>query len=199
MTRGPSPTGDFEFSLRSGGRAGAFLLAVGLAALFMAGEAVRIAIATSLEGSARLPQLRRALSLDPDNPKLHYQLGLVYSYSPEDIDPAEAMKHLRRATELNPYRAIYWSSFASACDSVGDHVCADRALERALTLSPMTPRLQWITANHYLVTDRPEAALPHFQRLLELSPEYAWTTFRLCLQATEGSPSRPRKGLAWWG
>jgi len=176
--------GRAEFSLRSRGRASGFLLAVGLAALFMAGEAVRIVIAASLEGSARLPQLRRALTLDPDNANLHYQLGLVYSYSPQDIDPAEALKHFRRATELNPYRAIYWSSVASACDSVGNRVCADRALERAVTLSPMTPRLHWITANHYLVTDRPEAALPHFQRLLELSPEYAWPTFRLCLQAT---------------
>jgi len=82
--------GKAEFSLRSRGRASGFLLAVGLAALFMAGEAVRIVLASSLEGSARLPQLRRALTLDPDDPKLHYQLGLVYSYSPQDIDPAEA-------------------------------------------------------------------------------------------------------------
>jgi tetratricopeptide (TPR) repeat protein len=124
-----------EFSLRARGQASGFLLAVGLAALLFAGEAVRILIATSLGGSAKLPQLRRALTLDRDNPKLHYQLGLVYSYSPQDIDPAEAMKHFRRATELNPYNAIYWSSLASACDSVGDRVCADRAVERAVTLS----------------------------------------------------------------
>jgi tetratricopeptide (TPR) repeat protein len=161
-----------------------FLLALGLAALWLGGEAVRIVIASSLEGSTRLSQLRRALTLDPDNPKLHYQFGLIYSYSPEDIDPAEAVKHFRRATELNPCRTIYWSSLASACDSVGDHACADRAMERALTLSPMTPRLHWLAANHYLVTDRAEVALPHFQRLLELSPQYAWPTFRLCLKAT---------------
>jgi tetratricopeptide (TPR) repeat protein len=150
----------------------------------MAGEAVRIVIASALEGSAKLPQLRRAFTLDPDNPKIHYQLGLLYSYSPEDIDLAEAVKHFRRATELNPYRAIYWSSLASACDSVGNRACADQALERAVILSPMTPRLHWLTANHFLVTDRAEVALPHFQRLLELSPEYAWPTFRLCLRAT---------------
>jgi hypothetical protein len=40
-----------------------------------------------------------------------------------------------------------------------DTVCADRALEHALRLSPMTPRLHWIAANRYLLTDRPEAAL----------------------------------------
>jgi len=175
------------FSLQSRWRACLFLLAVGLPALTMAGEAARIVIASSLEDSARLPQLRRALTLDPDNPKLHYRIGLVYSYSPDAIDPAEALKHFRRATELDPYGATYWSSIASACDSVGDHVCADRALERAVALSPMTPRLQWLTANHFLVTDRVEMALPHFQRLLELSPEYAWPTFRLCLKAT-GDP-----------
>jgi tetratricopeptide (TPR) repeat protein len=150
----------------------------------MAGQAVRTVITSSLEGSRRLSQLRRALTFDPADPKLHYELGLIYSYSPEALDPAEAVKYFQRATELNPHTAIYWSSLASACDSVGDRACADRALERALTLSPMTPRLHWLAANHYLVTDRVEVALPHFQRLLELNPEYAWPTFRLCLKAT---------------
>jgi tetratricopeptide (TPR) repeat protein len=174
-----------ELPLWSRGRAWGFLLAVGLAALLLAGAAVRTVITSSLEGSRRASQLRRALTLDPANPAIHYQLGLLYSYSPEDLDPPEALKYFRQATDLNPYKAIYWTSVASACDSVGDHVCADHALERALTLSPMTPRFHWLTANHYLVTDRAEMAFPHFQRLLELSPdEYAWPTFRLCLKAT---------------
>jgi tetratricopeptide (TPR) repeat protein len=175
---------DIEFLLRPRWRAGVFLLGLGLAALFLAGEAIRIGIATSLEQSASVSDLRWALTLDPANPNLHHRLGLVYSYSSEDFNPAEAIKHLRRATELNPHKALYWSSLASACDSLGDAVCADRALERALNLSPMSPRLRWITANHYLLTNRAQAALPHFQRLLELSPEeYSLPTFRICLEA----------------
>ena len=173
--------GAAEFSLRSRARASVFLLVVGLAALFIAGETIRIGIATSLEDSVNLPELRRALVLDPDNPLLHHRLGLVYSL--EADNPSEAIKHLRRATELSPHKALYWLSLASACDFLHDTLCADRALEHALSLSPMTPRLQWIAANRYLLTDRPQAALPRFQRLLELSTKYNWPTFRLCLEA----------------
>jgi hypothetical protein len=63
------------------------LLAAGLAALFIAGEAIRLGIATSLEDSANPTELRRALTLDPDNPKLHHRLGLVYSYAPGGNNP----------------------------------------------------------------------------------------------------------------
>lgn len=185
MIRELFSAGTFEFSLRPRRRSSVFLLAIGLVALFMCGKTIRIAIATSLGESSKLSELRRALILDPANPKLHHRLGMIYSYSLEEINPAEAVKYLRRATELSPYEALYWLSLASACDSMGDTVCADQALERALSLSPMTPRLHWITANHYLRTDRTDKALPHFQRLLELSPEYAWPTFRLCLRAMD--------------
>ena len=47
----------------------------------------------------------------------------------------------------------------------------------------MTPRLHWVAANSYLLADRQEAALPQFRRLLELSSNYDWAVFRLCLDA----------------
>ena len=176
-----------EFSLGSWGRASGFLVAAGLAALFIGGEAVRIGIATSLEDSVNLSQLRRALALDPANPRLHHRLGLIYSYSRGGRNSSEAIQHLRRATELNPHRAIYWLSLASACDSIRDTACADPALEHALRLGPVTPRVHWIAANRFLLTDRPEAALPQLRRLLELSSAYNWPAFRLSLEAV-GDP-----------
>ncbi len=149
----------------------------------MALETLRIGIASTLGQSTQLPALRRALALDPANPELYHRLGLAKFYSWEEPNPAEGLKDLRRATELKPSEALYWSHLGAACEAMGDIVCADRSFEGALNLSPMTPRLHWLTANHYLRTDRPETAGRHFQRLLELSPDYAWPTFRLCLQA----------------
>ena len=171
----------------AGWRAGVFLLGVGLAALFMAGEALRLGMAASSEESVEISQLRRALRLDPDNPQLHHRLGLVYSFSRSDNNLPEALRQIQRATELNPHRAIYWLSLASTCDSLRDTACADRALDNALRLSPMTPRLHWIAANRYLLTDRPEAALAQFRRLFELSSQYNWAAFQLCLE-TLGDP-----------
>jgi hypothetical protein len=158
-------------------------LALGLVALFISGEALRIGIAGSLEDSADPSALLFALRLDPANPDLHHRLGFVYSHGRQNINPAEAIKHLRLATELNPHKALFWLSLASACDSVQDTACADQALARALSLTPRTPRAYWIAANQYLLASQTDAALPQFRRLLELSPEYDWPAFRLCLAA----------------
>ncbi len=173
----------FKCSLRSRWRASLFLSVVTLLSLFIAVKNIRIAIASTLGRSTKLSELRRAVALDPANPELQHWLGLVYLYASQEPNPAEGLNHLRRATELNPYKPFYWSDLASACESIDDRACADGAFERALNLSPMTPRLHWLTAHYYLRTDRPETARLHFHRLLELSPNYAWPTFRLCLQA----------------
>jgi len=49
----------------------------------------------------------------------------------------------------------------------------------------MTPRLHWIAANHYVLTNRPEIALSHFRRLLQLDRGYARPTFRICLHLVD--------------
>ena len=48
---------------------------------------------------------------------------------------------------------------------------------------PWCRMVWWVAGNHYLRTDQPEAALPCFHRLLELSPDYAAPTFDLTLRA----------------
>lgn len=151
----------------------------------MASQAVRIALAATLAESPYIPEVQRAVALDPDNPGFLHRLGLLYSYSPAEPNPAEGVKNLRRAVELDPLRAAYWADLGSACGSTSDAACADRAIERARVLAPLTPRVQWFVANHYLQTDRVDAALQTFRRILELAPEYAWPTFRLCLRAVK--------------
>lgn len=180
-----SSTHIFESPLRRPARVILFSLAVGLPCLFIAARTLRIALAAAREDSTSVSELRWALALDPVDPNLHQRLGLVYLYSLEEPNLTEALKHFRRATELNPHKSLHWTDLAVACMSTGDTLCADRAYERALHLNPMTPRLHWIAANHYLQTDRTDTALQHFRRLLELDPGYAWPTFRLCLRALD--------------
>ena len=96
---------------------------------------------------------------------------------------AEAFGRRVEPRRSNPNKSDYWLTLASACESVRDNACADQALQRALVLSPMVPQVWWVAGNHYLRTDRPEAALPCFHRLLELSPDYAAPTFALTLRA----------------
>ena len=172
-----------ELSLRSRLRRSILGVAVGVAGLVVVSDAIRIAIADSLGESDRLSALRKGIALDPNNPKLHGRLALFYSYSSEEPNAVEAVAHLRRATELNPYEGFFWLNLALAQESIGDTVSADANFARALELRPMSPRFRWIAGNYFLRTGRPAMACSQFQRLLEVSPEYGPSTFRLCLRA----------------
>jgi len=176
-----------ELSLRSRWRQALFLLALALPALLFLYKTARIALAAQLGEFSNPAVLRRATTLDPANPKLHHRLGLIYAYSVEEINLAESLRHLRRATELQPHGARCWLDLAAVCESSGDAACAHAALAHALELRPRSPHFRWVAANVYLRLNRSEAAWPQFQRLLELSPGHAGTTFQLCLRAS-GDP-----------
>lgn len=171
-----------------------FLLAAGVALLLLGLEGARAMVVSVAAASSRVPALQRALTLDPDNPDLENRLGLAYFYSPDHLNNVKALEHLRRATALNPHRSFYWSDLGQACESVGDKPCADRGFDEALKLSPMMPHLYWMAGNHYLSAGQPDTALARFHRLLELSPNYAWSTFDTCLRAL-GDPDAVLRGV----
>ena len=159
-----------EISLRAHSRALLFLLAVGCASLFVAAETSLVGITFSFE----TPTVGRwLLALDADDPRLQNRLGQVY----EDIDPAESLRHLRRATQLSPDSRLYWSDLESACESMADTECIDQAGERLLKLCPMVPSYHWLAAQSSLRTNQLDRALAEFRRLLELDPTYAAATW----------------------
>lgn len=175
-----------EYSLRPAWRAGLFLLALGLAGLWVGGQAVRLWIAEALWSTFTVANLRRALAIDPMDPRIYRLLGTHLCYL-EEPNMAEGLSYLRRATELSPYESNYWFALGSACDLANDNACADQAFERAVNFSPVAPRFQWGAANHFVVAGQTDKALTYFHRLLQLDPGYAWSAFRVCLRAT-GDP-----------
>ncbi len=196
-----------EFSLNSRRRSGLFLSLAALVTLVGSTESIKVAVVTALGKSAEVSDVQRALAFDPANPVLHSRLSQLYGDSLELSNLPEAVQESRRATGLNPNKSDYWQTLAAACESVHDNACADQALQRALALSPMVPMVWWVAGNHYLRTGQPEAALPCFHRLLELSPDYAAPTFDLTLRAYRdpkmilkkvvGNGRDPRLGLAF--
>jgi tetratricopeptide (TPR) repeat protein len=196
-----------EISLKSCRRSGLFLSLAALVTLVGSAEAIKISAVTALGKSTQISVVQKALALDPDNPTLHAQLGQLYANSLVLSDLVEGVAQERRATALNPHKSDYWLTLASACESVRDNTCADQAHQRALVLSPMVPMVWWVAGNHYLRTGQPEAALPCFHRLLELSPDYAAPTFDLTLRAYDnpkmilekvvGDEEDPRLDLAF--
>jgi tetratricopeptide (TPR) repeat protein len=173
----------FVLPLRSRWQRGVFLFGLGMSALLLAYGATRWAYAEKLGTMNQLQQLQRAAALDARNPEFYDKLGLVCLFSVDASRTAEAVKYFERATRLAPRRAEYWADLASACDWSADLACSDESLNQAVRLSPMTPRFQWLTANHYIRTERASLALPHLRRLLSLSAEYAQPAFDLCAHA----------------
>lgn len=161
------------------------LLAVGIPALMLSLKVTRVARAARIGKRLDIDDLQRAITLDPNNPVYYQRLGFVYAFGLDHVDLAKAKSYSRVATELNPHRASYWSDRAVVCDSVGDADCAARALRRALSLSPMAPRLEWLAGNHYLQAGQPEQAMGYFRRLLALDETYAQPVFQVCLSAVE--------------
>jgi tetratricopeptide (TPR) repeat protein len=177
------------WSVRPRWRASLFLLVILGPSLWLVLAKVRIAWAASLAQTDRAADLRSALALDPASPELHRRLGLVLMYMAAPPRASEGLSEMRRATELSPYRAQYWLNLATACESISDSSCADRAYEQAALLSPRTPRFQWTLANRDLRAGRDNAALAGFRRLLSLDPAYAPDTYRLCLDVLQ-NPDR---------
>jgi tetratricopeptide (TPR) repeat protein len=177
-----------EISLRDRSRSLSFLVAVGSLSVFLAAETLLVGAASSISTPS---EGRLILALDSNDPQLHDRLAQVYK------DPAEIVRHLRRATELSPYSRLYWSDLAGACDSIGDTQCADRARERLLTLCPMVPLYHWQAAEAYLSAKRLDEAVAQFRRSLELDPKYALNTWA-SLRTVQGPDLIFQELLADW-
>ncbi|MGA8182097.1 MAG: tetratricopeptide repeat protein [Terriglobia bacterium] len=175
---------DVSIPLRSRGARLALILLAAIPGVLLGFQAARMALAARLGSRLDVAGLRRAIALDPGNAGYEHQLGLIDAYSFGPANFPEAVKHLRRATELNPRKAQYWSDLAEVCDSTGDAACSHQAVERALQLSPATPRFEWKAANHFLREGRVDEALRHFRRLLALDDSYAQPVFQVCLRVT---------------
>ncbi len=173
------------WSLRPGWRSAIFLIPIVAASVWLARTAILVAKASYEVDSLSAADLQRALQQDPGNPELIHRLGWVYAYNPVSIDLPESMKYLRLAVEISPRRWDFWADLGAVCDDVGDAACSDEAYERAESLNPMAPGLNYSVANHYLLTSRPEKAFPHFRKLVGMDPEYLGNTLRLCLRATQ--------------
>lgn len=174
-------TSSFDYSLRPRWLSGLLISLSALMVLAGSAEAVKIAAVAALAESTQADEVRTGLALDPDNAALCNRLSQLSSNSLERSHFTEGVAFASRATALNPHKADYWLTLASACESVSNKTCADEALQHSLALFPMVPSVWWMAGNQYLRARRPEAALPCFRHLLNLNPDYAAQVFDLTL------------------
>lgn len=147
--------------------------------VLFAAKAIRVALAETWGDSGDIDKVRRAVALDPANPRLHYMLGVLYLVGVESTGPAQAVGETRQATALNARVARYWSGLGQACLAVDDPACADQAYQRAAELAPSNPQFAWEAATAAMVTGNRGAAVFQLRRLLQLQPDRSREAFQM--------------------
>src|SRR5258708_25169001 len=102
---------------------------------------MRAYLAAYLGSNPDLPNIKRAIRLEPFNAQYRELLGRNLALSGASLD--EAISNYRTAVRLNPYESRYWLDLAGAFPVPGGiHGQAQRR-EQAGAAEPPTPNCRW--------------------------------------------------------
>jgi tetratricopeptide (TPR) repeat protein len=158
--------------------AGACLLVIGFYLPF----AGRAYLAAHLAAKPDLPDMQRAIRLEPSNAEYRALLGRYLALSGASID--EAISEFRTAVHLNPYESLYWLDLASAYQVAGRIDEQAQSVEQAVEADPTTPNVAWVAANFFLIQGNLGKALSCFRTVLANDPNAVDHALRLCWRAT---------------
>ena len=119
-----------------------------------------------------------ALTFDPDNSIVHFQLGCALMHL-ERFD--DAMVSFRRILELEPDHHRAQERMGSALQSLGAHDEAIRHYRRALELEPDYVKAHVNLGNIYDSLGKRTEAIDHYHRALRVEPGDALTHYRIGL------------------
>jgi len=169
---------ELQSPLRRFGLAGACLIVIGFYLLF----AGRAYFAAHLAKKTDLPDIQRAIRLEPSNAEYRALLGRYLALSGASLD--EAISDFRIAVQLNPYESQYWLDLASAYHVAGHIDEQAQSVEQAVEADPTTPNVAWAAANFFLIQGNLGKALPCFRTVLANDPDAVDSTLQICWRAT---------------
>jgi hypothetical protein len=169
---------ELQSPLRRFGLAGACLIVIGFYLLF----AGRAYLAAHLAKKTDLPDIQRAIRLEPSNAEYRALLGRYLALSGASLD--EAISDFRIAVQLNPYESQYWLDLASAYHVAGHIEEQAQSVEQAVEADPTTPNVAWAAANFFLIQGNLGKALPCFRTVLANDPDAVDSTLQICWRAT---------------
>jgi tetratricopeptide (TPR) repeat protein len=169
---------ELQSPLRRFGLAGGCLIVIGFYLLF----AGRAYLAAHLAKKTDLPDIQRAIRLEPSNAEYRALLGRYLALSGASLD--EAISDFRIAVLLNPYESQYWLDLASAYHVAGHIDDQAQSVEQAVEADPTTPNVAWAAANFFLIQGNLGKALPCFRAVLANDPDAVDSTLQICWRAT---------------
>lgn len=129
-----------------------------------------------------VPNLQRAIRLEPADAEYRELLGRNLALSPASLD--EAIANYRSAVHLNPYDARSWLDLAGAYQIAGRTAEQAESVERAVEADPNTPHVAWEAANFFLIQGDQEKALRYFGVVMANDPQLVDAALQICWRAT---------------
>jgi tetratricopeptide (TPR) repeat protein len=117
----------------------------------------------------------RATELDPGNAALRLRYGQFLL----PLDRREAVEQHLAVTRTFPRVPEYRVRLGAVLAIAGDTEAADRELERAIYLSPLSAKIRADVAGANLASGHPLSAIEHYEEALELSPNSQLYTLNL--------------------
>ena len=93
-----------------------------------------------------VPYLRQAFAIEPNNPDVHTVLGAAYLFAGRTQLYAEALKHLKRALQLNTHHRTAALNLILALTEIRNNDVASQMIGQALKLFPQTAEPQFLAA-----------------------------------------------------
>src|ERR1700674_3695394 len=146
------------------------------------GLSLRAYLATRLVAVPDVPNLQKAIRLEPANAEYRELLGRNLESSGANLD--DAISTYLTAIRLDPYDARYWLDLAGAYQVAGRTSEEGESVEHAVEADPTTPHVAWEAANFFLVQGDQEKALRYFRVVLANDPEAVDLALQLCWRAT---------------
>lgn len=132
--------------------------------------------------------LRRAIELDPDDPRHPALLARALQYSLEGGDIADVLRFSERAAALGPHRAGLWVDLGAAYEWAGRAAAAQRAYAHAFALFPNSPEINWQLGNYALRSGRLHEAAAFLRTCVLRDAALRRPAFDLAWRAT-GDPA----------
>ncbi len=150
--------------------------------------------------SLAVTEYRRVLALEPDRPGVHYRLGrtlLARSYQLTSAqDTAEAAKEFEQELQRDPTNANAAYELGEVRRKGGQFDEAQRLFESALRNYPNFEEAQLGLASELLSLKKPELALPHLCKAIELNAQNEVAWYRLGqVQKVLGDTAEQQKAL----
>ncbi|PYU14108.1 MAG: hypothetical protein DMG29_10385 [Acidobacteria bacterium] len=126
----------------------------------------------------------RAARLEPGNADAWYRLARYRELDFEHADLPLAISLYRRALDVDPRSAFYWTDLANAYETAGDPANAREAFLMAKSVHPVSAQVAWRYGNFLLRQEQLAEAFAEIRRAVTTDPKLAALAISRCWRSS---------------